>query len=175
MWLLSYYHNTVQLTACDAIGHQSRYSWCTVSQPHPTDMLAWFSRLWKDLALHVMKCLFLEHRVTFAIIHVKFNNHKRVISYALWKGHGSMKISPRKKIPFLISSEWKDAHISNSPRSKRTLTHMCGAKSTSLGSCVCELFKSFQLYTCLKCTQSTLLNTDYQTLAPRFTLRSLWG
>ncbi len=45
-------------------------------------------------------CLFLEHRVTFAMIYVKFNNHKRIISYSLWKGHGAMKISPWKKKTF---------------------------------------------------------------------------
>ncbi len=45
-------------------------------------------------------CLFLEHRVTFAMIYFKFNNYKRIISYSLWKGHGEMKISPWKKITF---------------------------------------------------------------------------
>ncbi len=45
-------------------------------------------------------CLFLEHRVTYAMMHVKFNNHKILISYSLWKGHGEMKISPWKKKNF---------------------------------------------------------------------------
>ncbi len=94
------------------------------------------------------------------MIYVKFNNHKRIISYSLRKGHGEMKISPWKKKLLPISSEWKDAHISNFPRSKRTLKHMCGAKITARGSCVCKLFKVFQLYTCLKCTQSTLQFTQ---------------
>ncbi len=70
-------------------------------------------------------CLFLEHRVPFAIIYVTFNNHKRIISYKLWKPHGEMKISLKKKIILLlISTEWKDAHISNFPQSKRTLKHV---------------------------------------------------
>ncbi len=90
-------------------------------------------------------CLFLEHRVTFAMIYVKFNNHKRIISYSLWEGHGEMKISPWKKNKLLpISSEWKDTHISNFPQSKRTLKHMCGAKIMARGSCVRKLFKVFQ-------------------------------
>ncbi len=38
-------------------------------------------------------CLFLEHRVIFEIIYVKFNHHKIIISYSLGKGHGKMKIS----------------------------------------------------------------------------------
>ncbi len=33
----------------------------------------------------------------FAMIYVKFNNHKRIISYSLRKGHGEMEISPWKK------------------------------------------------------------------------------
>ncbi len=79
-------------------------------------------------------CLFLEDRVSFVMIYVKFNNHKRTIGYSLWNGHGKMKISPWKKL-LPISSEWKDAHISNSPPSKRTLIHMCGTKTTAQGPC----------------------------------------
>ncbi len=60
-----------------------------------------------------------------------------------------------KKKLLAISSEWKDTHISNFPRSKRTLKHI-----TARGSCARKLFKVFQLYTCLKCTQSTLIVTD---------------
>ncbi len=41
-------------TACEAIGDQSRYSWYTGSQPYSSDMLARFSRLWKDLAWHII-------------------------------------------------------------------------------------------------------------------------
>ncbi len=100
----------------------------------------------------------------FAMIYVKFNHHKRLISYSLWKGHGEMKISPWKKKLLPISSEWKDAHISNFPRSKRTLKHMCGAKITARGSCVRKLFKVFQLYTCLKCTQSTLPENSFSSI-----------
>ncbi len=37
---------------------------------------------------------------------------------------------------------------------------MCGAKITARGSCGHKLFKVFQLYTCLKCTQSTLQFTQ---------------
>ncbi len=60
-----------------------------------------------------------------------------------------------------ISSEWKGAHISNFPRSKRTLKHVWGKKKiTAQGFCVHKLFKVFQLYTRLKCTQSTLIVTD---------------
>ncbi len=86
-------------------------------------------------------------------LYVKFNNHEILLRYSLWKGHGEMKISPwKKKLP--ISSEWKDAHVSNIPRSKRTLIHTITRYYTH---CVCvhKLFKVFQLYTCLKCTQST--------------------
>ncbi len=35
------------------------------------------------------------------MIYVKFNNHKRLISYSLWKGHGAMKnLTLEKKITF---------------------------------------------------------------------------
>ncbi len=55
-------------------------------------------------------CLFLELRVRFAIIYVKFNNHKTTISYSLWKGHGEMKSHLENKTKKLlpISSESKD-------------------------------------------------------------------
>ncbi len=56
-----------------------------------------------------------------------------------WKPHLGKKL-------LLISSEWNDAHISNFPRSKRTLKHMCGAKITARGSCVHKIFKVFQMY-----------------------------
>ncbi len=156
MWLLSYYHNTVQLNIMWSNRTPIRVELilCVSTVPH------WPTRTF----LQIMKrpcmaqcheiCLFLEHRVTFAMICVAMIyvllccNHKILISYLLWKGHGEMKISP-------ISTERKDAHISNSPRWERTLIHVCGANITARGSGVLKLFKVFQLYTCLKCTQST--------------------
>ncbi len=71
-------------------------------------------------------CIFLEHRVTFAMIYVKFNDHKIIISYSLWNGHSEMKIAP-----------WKKEFV--------------GVKFTSQGSCRRKLFKVFQLYTSHKC------------------------
>ncbi len=70
-----------------------------------------------------------------------------------WKSHLGKKNLP-------ISLEWKDAHISN-VQPKRTLIHMRGAKITALGSCVHKLFMVFQVYTCLKCTPSTLPENSY--------------
>ncbi len=159
MWLLSYYHNTVQLNSMwsnrTPIRVQLIHCISTVSHWHARTFL-WIMKRPCMARCHEI-CLVLEHSVTFSMIYVKFNNHKRLISYSLWKGHGEMKISPWKKKLLQISSEWKDAHISNYSQSKRTLIHMCGAKIMAQGSCVCKLFKVFQLYTCLKCTQSTLL------------------
>ncbi len=42
-------------------------------------------------------CLILEHRVTFVMIYVKFNNNKIIISYSLWKGHGENLTLEKKK------------------------------------------------------------------------------
>ncbi len=84
-------------------------------------------------------CLFLEHGVTFAMIYVKFNNHKRKISYSLWKGHGEMKISPWKKKTSADIFGLESHTHSNFPRSERTLIHMCGAKITAQCSCT-EVF-----------------------------------
>ncbi len=38
---------------------------------------------------------------------------------------------------------------------------MCGAKITAQVSCVRKLLKVFQLYSCLKCTQSTLTEREH--------------
>ncbi len=91
-------------------------------------------------------CLFLEHRVTFAMIYVKFNNHKRIISYHCGRDMVKWKSHLGKKTFANIFGVERRTH-SNFPRSKRTLKHMCGAKIMARGSCVRELFKVFQLYT----------------------------
>ncbi len=78
-------------------------------------------------------------------------NNKLFIEEGTW-WNGNLTLEKKKL--------WKDAHISNFPRSKRTLKHMCGAKITARGSCVCKLFKVFQLFTCLKYAQSTLQFTQ---------------
>ncbi len=101
-------------------------------------------------------CLFLEHRVTCAMIYVKFNNHKRIISYSLWKGHGEMKISPwKKKTSAAIFGVERRTLFKIPTIKENTKTHVW-SKNHGSGSCVLKLFKVFQLYTCLKCTQSTL-------------------
>ncbi len=88
--------------------------------------------------------------MTFAMIYVKFNNHERIL-YSLWKGHGEIKKKPAN----IFGVERR--HISNFPRSKRTLIHMYGAKITALGTCIHKLVYLRCLNcTRLKCTQSTL-------------------
>ncbi len=94
-------------------------------------------------------CLFLEHRVTFAMIYVKFNNHKRIISYSLWKGHGEMKISPWKKnfCRYLRSGKTHTFQIK-----ENTNTHVWRNKSR-LGALVyASYLRSFNC-TRLKCTR----------------------
>ncbi len=127
-------------------------------------MLEHFSRLWKDLAWHnVIKYVyFLEHRVTIAMIYVKFNNHKRIISYSLWKGHGEMKISPWKKITFAnIFTVERCTDFKFPTIKENTKTHVW-SKNHGSGFLCMQVIYMFQLYTCLKCTQSTYYISYYQ-------------
>ncbi len=108
----------------------------------------------RHMAQGHMVIKFFEHRVTFAIIYVKFDNHKIIISYSLWKGHAEMKISPWKKTFADIFGV--ERHTFQISHDQREHNYTCVEQRLWLGVLVCASYLRCFNYTRLKCTQSTL-------------------
>lgn len=81
---------------------------------------------------------FLEHRITLlTVVYIKFNSHKRTISYSLWKGHDEVKtyLGWKKRLPI-----YGETQVFQIPHGQRDREYA----RAKLASCERELFKVFQ-------------------------------
>ncbi len=70
-----------------------------------------------------------------------FTNHTILISYSLWKGNGEIKTFAN------IFGVERRTHFKLPTIKEYTKTHVWSKNHGNRGSCVCKLFKVFQLYT----------------------------